>query len=34
GGVSHGDLAWATMLATINEPLGQEGGSSMTVTEY
>ncbi|HBQ1616084.1 TPA: oxidoreductase, partial [Klebsiella pneumoniae] len=33
-GVSHGDLAWATMLATINEPLGQEGGSSMTVTEY
>ena len=22
------------ILATINEPLGQEGGSSMTVTEY
>ncbi|MCU6592460.1 terminase large subunit domain-containing protein [Klebsiella pneumoniae subsp. ozaenae] len=33
-GVSHGDVAWATMLATINEPLGQEGGSGMTVTEY
>ncbi|MEN3258508.1 terminase family protein [Sodalis endosymbiont of Spalangia cameroni] len=25
-GVSHGDLAWATMLAIINEPLGQEKG--------
>lgn len=25
-GVSHGDLAWATMLAVINEPLGQEQG--------
>ena len=33
-GVSHGDVARATMLATINEPLGQEGGSGMTVTEY
>ncbi|MGQ5972009.1 terminase large subunit domain-containing protein [Serratia sp. IR-2025] len=33
-GVSHGDLAWATMLAIINEPLGQEGGSTMTVMEY
>lgn len=33
-GVSHGDLAWATMLATINEPLGQEGGNTMTVMEY
>lgn len=25
-GVSHGDLAWATMLAIINEPLGKESG--------
>ncbi|MGN9586550.1 terminase large subunit domain-containing protein, partial [Serratia marcescens] len=33
-GVSHGDLAWATMLAIINEPLGQDGGSTMTVMEY
>ena len=33
-GVSHGDLAWATMLATVNEPLGQEGGNTMTVMEY
>ncbi|EMK9615661.1 oxidoreductase, partial [Escherichia coli] len=23
-GVSHGDLAWATMLAVINEPIGAE----------
>ncbi|MFP7610183.1 phage terminase large subunit family protein, partial [Serratia quinivorans] len=33
-GVSHGDLAWATMLAIINEPLGQDGGGNMTVMEY
>ncbi|PRD12634.1 terminase large subunit domain-containing protein [Pantoea coffeiphila] len=34
-GVSHGDLAWATMLATINEPLGQDAsGGGMTVMEY
>ncbi|KHT31216.1 terminase large subunit domain-containing protein [Pectobacterium carotovorum] len=33
-GVSHGDLAWATMLSIINEPLGQEVGGKMTVTEY
>lgn len=26
-GVSHGDLAWATMLAVINEPLGAEDGA-------
>ncbi|ELO6194615.1 terminase family protein [Escherichia coli] len=26
-GVSHGDLAWANMLAIINEPLGRENGS-------
>ena len=26
-GVSHGDLAWANMLAVINEPLGRENGS-------
>lgn len=25
-GVSHGDMAWATMLSIINEPLGQESG--------
>ncbi len=24
-GISHGDLAWATMLAVINEPIGGEG---------
>ncbi|CAI2488321.1 terminase large subunit domain-containing protein [Serratia ficaria] len=33
-GVSHGDLAWATMLAIVNEPLGQDGGRTMTVMEY
>lgn len=33
-GVSHGDLAWATMLAIINEPLGQDSGQKMTVMEY
>ncbi|MCQ7058321.1 terminase family protein [Citrobacter freundii] len=27
-GISHGDLAWATMLAIINEPLGQEKDGS------
>lgn len=27
-GISHGDLAWATMLAIINEPLGQERDGS------
>ncbi|MFP2167454.1 terminase large subunit domain-containing protein [Enterobacter ludwigii] len=26
-GVSHGDLAWSTMLAVINEPIGRENGS-------
>lgn len=26
-GVSHGDLAWANMLAIINEPLGDEDGA-------
>ncbi|EAA8644448.1 oxidoreductase, partial [Salmonella enterica] len=26
-GVSHGDLAWANMLAVINEPLGDEDGA-------
>ena len=26
-GVSHGDVAWANMLAIINEPLGRENGS-------
>ncbi|UJD79831.1 helix-turn-helix domain-containing protein [Serratia rubidaea] len=33
-GVSHGDLAWATMLAVVNEPMGQDGSNSMTVMEY
>lgn len=34
-GVSHGDLAWATMLAVINEPLGQEqGGDDGFVMEF
>ncbi|MGT3309391.1 terminase large subunit domain-containing protein, partial [Yersinia enterocolitica] len=27
-GISHGDLAWATMLAIINEPLGGEDGNA------
>lgn len=27
-GISHGDLAWATMLAIINEPLGGEDGTA------
>ncbi|HFW2889573.1 TPA: oxidoreductase, partial [Salmonella enterica subsp. enterica serovar Potsdam] len=26
-GVSHGDLAWANMLAVINEPLGDDDGA-------
>ncbi|HCT4277561.1 terminase large subunit domain-containing protein [Citrobacter braakii] len=34
-GVSHGDLAWANMLAVINEPLGREnGGGSSFVMEF
>ncbi|HAN8010691.1 TPA: hypothetical protein IF976_004817, partial [Escherichia coli] len=34
-GVSHGDLAWATMLAVINEPIGGENdGQQFTVMEF
>ena len=34
-GVSHGDLAWANMLAVINEPLGREnGGGGSFVMEF
>jgi len=33
-GVSHGDLAWATMLAIINEPLGQESGNGGFAMEF
>ncbi|HDR2488492.1 TPA: terminase family protein [Enterobacter ludwigii] len=33
-GVSHGDLAWANMLAIINEPLGQENGSGGFAMEF
>lgn len=34
-GVSHGDLAWATMLAVINEPIGREnGGGGGSVMEF
>ncbi|MEX5389081.1 terminase family protein [Enterobacter cloacae] len=33
-GVSHGDLAWANMLAIINEPLGQESGSGGFAMEF
>ncbi|WP_456309399.1 terminase large subunit domain-containing protein [Serratia proteamaculans] len=33
-GVSHGDLAWATMLAIINEPLGQERGGGGFAMEF
>ncbi|HEJ0332289.1 TPA: terminase family protein [Klebsiella aerogenes] len=33
-GVSHGDLAWANMLAIINEPLGQESGSGSFAMEF
>ncbi|MEZ0583277.1 terminase large subunit domain-containing protein [Erwinia sp. STN24] len=33
-GVSHGDLAWANMLAIINEPLGQERGSGGFAMEF
>ena len=34
-GVSHGDLAWATMLAVINEPIGREsGGGGSSVMEF
>ncbi|UWS32116.1 terminase large subunit domain-containing protein [Erwinia pyrifoliae] len=33
-GVSHGDLAWANMLAVINEPLGQESGGGGFAMEF
>ncbi|MBS9568628.1 phage terminase large subunit family protein, partial [Escherichia coli] len=34
-GVSHGDLAWATMLAVINEPVGGEHDAApFSVTEF
>ncbi|MEG5978425.1 terminase family protein [Enterobacter hormaechei] len=33
-GVSHGDLAWANMLAIINEPLGHESGSGGFAMEF
>ncbi len=33
-GVSHGDLAWANMLAIINEPLGAESGGGSSVSEF
>ncbi len=33
-GVSHGDLAWANMLAIINEPLGQESGTGGFAMEF
>ncbi|AIU74098.1 oxidoreductase [Hafnia alvei FB1] len=34
-GISHGDLAWATMLAVINEPIGREnGGGGGSVMEF
>ncbi|MCT2388614.1 terminase large subunit domain-containing protein [Erwinia pyrifoliae] len=33
-GVSHGDLAWANMLAIINEPLGQESGGGGFAMEF
>lgn len=33
-GVSHGDLAWATMLGIINEPLGQERGGGGFAMEF
>lgn len=33
-GVSHGDLAWANMLAVINEPLGRENGGGSFVMEF
>lgn len=33
-GVSHGDLAWANMLAIINEPLGQKCGSGGFAMEF
>lgn len=33
-GVSHGDLAWANMLAIINEPLGLESGSGGFAMEF
>lgn len=34
-GVSHGDLAWSTMLAVINEPIGREnGGGGGSVMEF
>lgn len=33
-GVSHSDLAWANMLAIINEPLGQESGNGGFAMEF
>lgn len=33
-GVSHGDLAWSTMLAVINEPIGRENGGGGSVMEF
>ncbi len=34
-GISYGDLAWATMLAVINEPIGGEGENErFTVMEF
>ncbi|WP_134810300.1 terminase [Shigella boydii] len=34
-GISHGDLAWVTMLAVINEPIGGEGENErFTVMEF
>ena len=35
-GVSHGDLAWASMTALYNEPIGSEsgGGSDSFVEEF
>ncbi|WP_038909953.1 terminase large subunit domain-containing protein [Dickeya dadantii] len=33
-GSNHGDLAWATMLAVINEPLGQEQGGGGFAMEF
>lgn len=34
-GINHGDLAWANMLAIINEPIGREnGGGGGSVMEF
>lgn len=33
-GVSHGDMAWATMLSITNEPLGQESGGGGFAMEW